>query len=201
MAGPVFDAGLELRAAGDGSRRLSGRFPYRKRAVLDSGGKGRRPKKEQFAPRAFSYAVEDQDRDIHLLIGHSFDRPLASRKAGTLSLEDSDEALAFEAILTREIQQTTWARDFINAFAAGLIIGISPGFRVAPPEVVEKPEEVTEEDPSAGRALIRTIFAAVLFELSMVTRPAYAETEADLRHAQWERSPSGIIHPRQRWRP
>jgi hypothetical protein len=200
MAGPVFDAGLELRAAGDGSRRLRGKFPYGKRAVLDAGGKGRRPKKEQFAPRAFSYAVEDQDRDIHLLIGHSFDKPLASRKAGTLTLQDSDEALAFEAILTAEIQETSWARDFVNAFAAGLIIGVSPGFRVAPPEAVEKPEEVTEEDPDEGNALVRTIFAAVLFELSMVTRPAYQETEADLRHLQWEQRPSGLIHARARWR-
>lgn len=200
MSGPVFDAGLELRAAGDGSRRLRGRFPYRKRAVLDAGGKGRRPRKEQFAPRAFSYAVDDTERDIHLLIGHSFDKPLASRKAGTLALQDSDEALTFEAVLTTEIKQTNWARDFLAGFAAGLIIGISPGFRVAPPEVVEKPEEVEEEDPAEGNALIRTIFAAILFELSMVTRPAYAETEADLRQFEMERRPSGLIHARQRWR-
>jgi HK97 family phage prohead protease len=199
MSGPVFDAGLELRAAGDGTRRLTGRFPYGKRAVLDSGGKGRRPKKEQFAPRAFGFAVDDPEREVHLLIGHSFDRPLASRKAGTLTLADSDEALTFEAVLTPEIQRTSWAADFLAGFAAGLIIGISPGFRVAPPEAVEKPEEVTEEPPEEGNALIRTIFAAVLFELSMVTRPAYAETEADLRQFRLPPAPR-LIHPSSRWR-
>ena len=190
MENPVFHAGLELRAAGDGSRRLRGRFPYNKRAIINSGGNGRRPRKEQFAPRAFSFAVEDPDRDIHLLIGHSFDRPLASRKAGTLSLTDSEEALTFEAILTPEIQETSWAKDFLAAYAAGLITGLSPGFRVAPPEAVDKAEETTEEPAEEGNALIRTIFAAVLFELSVVTRPAYDETEVEARARK-----AGVVVP------
>lgn len=202
MIAPVFDAGLELRAVGDGSRRLKGRFPYKKRAVIDSGGSGRRPKKEEFAPRAFSFAVEAPDRDIHLLVGHSFDKPLASKSAGTLMLTDSAEALDFEAVLTPDIQRTSWAQDFTAAFAAGLIMGISPGFRVPPPEAVARPEETTEESPAEGNALIRTIFAAVLFELSMVTRPAYQETEADLRsfNPTCERSAERYRHALNRWR-
>ncbi len=199
MDGPVFESGLELRAAGDGTRRLKGRFPYGKRAVMDSGGKGRRPKKEEFAPKSLSFAVDDPDRDIHLLIGHSFDKPLASKKAKTLILTDTDEALNFEAILVPEILRTTWAQDFVNGFLAGLIMGISPGFRVAPPEVVDPAEDVTEEDPSLGEALIRTIFAAILFELSIVTRPAYHETELDMR--SWSAPPvRGLVHPLNRWR-
>lgn len=178
---PAFPVDLELRAAGDGSRRLHGKFPYNSRATVDAGGNGRRPKKEEFAPGAFSFAVDDPEREIHMLIGHSFDKPLASRKAGTLDLRDSDDALEFVATLTPEIQRASWAQDFLAAFAAGLIGGVSPGFRVAPPEAVAKPEETTEESPSEGNALIRTIFAAVLFELSMVTRPAYPETVTDLR--------------------
>lgn len=189
MDSPVFNAGLELRAAGDGTRRLTGRFPYGKRAVLHAGGKGQRPRKEQFAPNAFSFAVDDPEREVHLLLGHSFDKPLASRKAQTLILTDTAEALTFEAILTPEIQRTTWAQDFLAGFAAGLIVGISPGFRVAPPEVVPNAEETTEEDPSEGNALIRTIFAAILFEMSLVTRPAYAETELDLRQFQDAQKP------------
>lgn len=200
MESPVFSAGLELRAAGDGSRRLSGQFPYSKRAIMDAGGKGRRPKKEQFAPKAFSYAVDDRDRDVHLLLGHNFDRPVASKMAKTLILKDSDEALSFEAILTPEIQEASWVKDFLAAFAAGLIGGISPGFRVAPPEVVAVPEEVTEEDPREGDALIRTIFAAILFELSLVTRPAYHETQLDMRHWQPALPVRGLIHPVNRWR-
>ena len=198
MESPVYSAGLELRAAGDGTRRLSGKFPYNRRAVLDAGGKGRRPKKEQFAPRALSFAVDDPERDIHLLSGHSFDRPLASKKARTLILKDTDAALTFEAILTPEIQEASWAKDFLAAFAAGLVGGISPGFRV--PDM-DGAEATDEEDPKEGDALIRTIFAAVLFELSLVTRPAYHETDVSLRQFQWDRQPaSGLIHPLNRWR-
>ena len=198
MQSPVFCAGLELRAAGDGSRRLSGRFPYGKRAVLDAGGKGRRPRKEQFAPRAFSFAVDDPERDIHLLSGHTFDKPLASKNARTLILKDTDAALTFEAILTPEIQQASWVKDFLAAFAAGLVGGISPGFRVPDLEGAEATEE---EDPREGDALIRTIFAAVLFELSLVTRPAYHETDVSLRQFQWDRQPvRGLVHPLNRWR-
>lgn len=198
MDGPVYNAGLELRAAGDGTRRLKGRFPYGKRAVLDAGGKGRRPRKEQFAPRAFSFAVDDPDRDIHLLVGHTFDKPLASKHAKTLILKDADDALTFEAILTPEILETSWAKDFIASFLAGLVGGISPGFRVPDLDGAEATEE---EDPTLGEALIRTIFAAVLFELSMVTRPAYHETDASLRHFQADHLPvRGLIHPLHRWR-
>lgn len=201
MDAPVYNGGLELRAAGDGTRRLTGSFPYLSLAIVNSGGNGRRPQKERFASRAFAYAIEDKERDIHLLSGHSFDKPLASKKAGTLILRDTDTALGFEAVLTPDIQRTSWAADFMAAFAAGLIGGISPGFRVAPPEAVPKPEEVTEEDPSEGNALIRTIFAAVLFELSMVTRPAYPETQADLRSFDSNRTDSvRLIHPYRRWR-
>ncbi|MFA7587158.1 MAG: HK97 family phage prohead protease [Novosphingobium sp.] len=206
----VYPLDLELRARRrDGSRRLKGRFPYKKRAVLDAGGKGRRPKKEEFAPRAFEYAVKDPEREIHLLVGHSFDKPLASKKAGTLRLTDAEDALTFEATLTPEIQKTSWAQDFIAQHEAGLVGGISPGFRVAPPEVVALPEQTVEENPRLGNALIRTIYHAILFELSMVTRPAYDETEADLEEdEEEERSAGGIIIPRsgvlrtlERWRP
>lgn len=197
MEAPVYNGGLELRDAGDGSRRLTGRFPYNSRAVIHSGGNGQRPRKEQFAPKAFDFAVNDPERDIHLLSGHSFDKPVASKKAQTLLLNDTPDALMFEAIITQEIQGSSWWQDFIAAFASGLIGGISPGFRVAPRERVKVPEMTEDENPAEGNALIRTIFAAILFELSLVTRPAYPGTEIDLRQLD-----SGLIVPNRnyRWR-
>ncbi|RKF22723.1 hypothetical protein D6851_05870 [Altericroceibacterium spongiae] len=199
----IYPLELEIRARKkDGSRRIRGRFPYKKRAILDAGGKGRRPKKEEFAPKAFEYAVQAPEREVHLLVGHSFDKPLASKKAKTLAFSDTSEALTFEAVLTPQIQRTTWAQDFMAQSEAGLVGGISPGFRVAPPEVVELPEQTTEENPREGHALIRTIFHAILFELSLVTRPAYDETEAELEDEdddeEEERSAGGIILPRRR---
>ena len=153
---------LEERAARRGARRLRGRFPYNKAAVLSDGGRTGRPRKEVIAPRAFAYRVEKPDEDIHLLIGHSYDRPLASRGAGTLDLQDSDEALTFTATITEEMQEVSYVRDFLATSQAGLVMGVSPGFRIPPERAVPKAEEVTEEDPSLGMALIRTIFAALL---------------------------------------
>lgn len=194
---------LEERAAKSRKRRLKGRFPYGKRATMSDGGKTGRPQKEEFAPRAFSYRVDREDEDIHLLIGHSYDRPIASRGAGSLSLIDRDDALTFEALIDEETQEISWVQDFFRAFAAGLVGGISPGFRLPPPRAVAKAEAVTEEDPKLGTALIRTIFQALLYELSMVTRPAYDETEVEAE----ERSAGGVIlptrptiHPTSRWR-
>ena len=37
-------------------------------------------RKEEFRQRAFAFAVEEPEREIHLLSGHSFDRPLSSQR-------------------------------------------------------------------------------------------------------------------------
>lgn len=189
------DGNLEVRKRASHALALRGRFPYGKTATLDAGGNGRRPRKEMFAPRAFSYVVdgEGRDRDVHFLIGHSFDKPLASRSAGTLKLTDTDEALIFDAEIGQEMQEVSWVRDFLAALAAGLIGGISPGFRVPPSDVVPGAETVEEEEPSLGKALIRTIAAAVLFELSAVTRPAYAETSVDVESRNWTPTAGGVL--------
>jgi len=198
--------GLEVRKTGGGSVRLRGSFPYGKLATISDGGRnGGRPRKEQFAPGAFSYAIEDDERDILFLSGHRFDKPLASRKAGTLQLEDTPEALIMEAEITPEVQRTSWALDFLAAFAAGLVIGLSPGFRLPPQDTVPDAELIEEEDESLGNALIRTVFAAILFELSAVTKPAYEEAQISARN--WAPTAGGVltprpglVHPASRWR-
>ncbi len=197
------DSGLELRDAGDGSRRLTGRFPYGKRAVLSDGGRnGGRPRKEVIQSKAFAYRVDRPEEDIHLLLGHSYDKPLASREAQTLVLTDTDDALTFEAIITQEIQQTTWAQDFFAAYAGGQIKGISPGFRIPPPRTVKNAETVEDEDPSEGTAIIRNIWQALLYEISFVTQPAYKETEIEERN--WQLTDAGVvvpkINPLNKWR-
>ncbi|WP_018303275.1 HK97 family phage prohead protease [Wenxinia marina] len=155
------------------------------------------------APRAFAYRIDRPDEDIHVLVGHSYDRPLASRGAGTLDIRDSAEAVTFDAEIVPEVVDTPYGADFLGAFAAGLIRGVSPGFRIPPPVTVPDAEKVEEEDPSEGRALIRTIFAALLYELSFVTVAAYREAQAEER--SWELTPKGVAVPRRysgaaRWR-
>lgn len=197
--------GLELRKRASGAMALRGRFPYGKRAVLSDGGRTGRPRKEAIAPRAFAYRVERPEEDIHLLVGHSYDRPLASRGAGTLDLTDSDDALTFEARITEEMQEVSYVQDFLNAFAAGLIMGISPGFRLPPKRAVPNPEKIEDEghDPENGmhNAIIRTVLSALLYELSVVTRPAYPEAQIEARN--WQETDAGLIvpqNPLNRWR-
>jgi len=176
---------LELRAGGGRGRRLRGRFPYGSRAIISDGGRTGRPKKEAFASRAFAYRVNDPKAEIHLLLGHDYDRPLASKLTGGLVLRDSAEALVFDAEVALEIAETSYFRDFFAGFTAGLVVGLSPGFRIPPPAAVppDQAERVEEEDPAEGRAIIRTILQALLFEISLVTAPAYPETEVEARTA------------------
>lgn len=185
---------LELRKNHDGSRTISGRFPYNSLAVLDSGGDRRRPRKERFASKAFSYAIDKPDFEVTLLFGHSFDRPLATKLSHTLKLKDTEAALTFDAEISPEAAEISHVKDVLAMLAAGLIGGISPGFRVPPKSAVPDAEEVTEEDPAKGRALIRTIKAAVLYELSLVVRPAYPETQVEARN--WTPAPLGMLLPR-----
>ncbi len=180
--------GLEVRRVADGSTRLRGRFPYNRTAVLSDGGRTGRPRKERFAPRAFAYRVNDPKADVHLLVGHDYGKPLASRATGTLDLRDTDEALTFDAVVTPEVAQTSHGRDFLALLLAGLAIGLSPGFRIPPKRAVPEAELVEEEpvNPEEGEngAIIRTVLEALLFELSIVTSPAYDEAQVELRSWQ-----------------
>jgi uncharacterized protein len=199
------EGSLELRKRASGALALHGRFPYNTRAVLSDGGRTGRPKKEVIAPRAFAYRVDDPKEDIHFLVGHSFDKPLASRGAGTLDLVDSDDALTFTATITPEMQEVSYVRDILASIAAGLTLGISPGFRLPPKRAVPEPERVEDEghDPENGahNAIIRTVLAALLYEISVVTRPAYPEAQIDQRNWQPDRLILPVrVHPSARWR-
>lgn len=144
---------LELRSDG-GATRLRATFPYALETELAPG------RREVIAPRAFADRIEASE-DIHLLAGHDWGKPLASRAAGNLTLRDGDAALVIEAEIDGG---TSWARDFLAAHASGLIRGLSPGFRVAGDgERIER----------RGAGVLRTITRADLFEISAVTRPAY----------------------------
>ena len=95
---PIFEASkLEIRRSG-GMRILSGRFNYGSTATVRDRG---RVRKERFEPRAFRFAIEDETRQLDILVGHDFGKPIASRKAGTLSIADGDDGVTFEAQASR----------------------------------------------------------------------------------------------------
>ena len=175
---------LERRSS-RGGRRLRGRFPYNKRAVLSDGGRNGRPQKEEFAPRAFSYRIEKPDEEIHLLVGHDYGQPLASKSNGTLRFRDTEKELQIEADIAEDLLEVTHVRNALALLAAGLMVGLSPGFRMPPERAVAKQdaEEWIDEDyePEKGnhRAQIRRIKQALLYEVSLVTNPAYKDASAE----------------------
>lgn len=164
---------LELRTEG-GATRLRASFPYGAETELAPG------RYEVIASRAFADRI-DAGADIHLLAGHDFDKPLASRAAGTLTVTNTDAALVIEAQID---SSTSWARDFLAAHGAGLIRGLSPGFRV--PIGGEKIEK-------RGDGLLRTVTRAALFEVSAVTVPAYPSAQIEAR--DWQAMANRAIDP------
>ena len=142
-----------------------------------------------------------------MLAGHDFNRPLASKLAGTLKFRDTPEALTFDAKITREIAETTHGRDALALIGAGLSTGISPGFRMPPERAVPRAEaETIEEEPVDPRrgmhgAIIRRIRQALLFELSVVTRAAYPEAQVEARNwTPGEALISAVPAHMKRWR-
>ena len=181
---PVFEASkLEIRRSGD-KRILTGRFNYGSTATVRDRG---RVRKERFEPRAFRFAIEDETRQLDILVGHDFGKPIASRKAGTLEIADGDDAVNFEARLPDD--PPSWAVDMEKSIAAGLMVGLSPGFAVPPASVVPDAERF-EDEPGNPGVQIRVIRAAVLREFSVVTAAAYQDATVDLRAEHFGRGPN-----------
>lgn len=182
--------GLEVRTSAGGASVLRGRFPYAVPTLLQGGRERRR---EVFEARAFGASVADGG-DIHLLVHHDFDKPLASRNAGSLIVQDDDDALTFEATLSPEMRSVGYVSDFLGVLAAGLVGGISPGFRVpAGGDAVKRD----------GDGLLRVVRSADLIEISCVTKPAYPAAQVEARRWQVDQDAPALLgrhHALNRWR-
>ncbi|WP_323715711.1 HK97 family phage prohead protease [Paracoccus aminovorans] len=169
-------SGLEVRSQ-DKRPTIVGRFPYKALATIADRGTVR---KESIEPGAFNFSINAPDRDVHLLVGHSYDKPLASKQAGTLEFNDTEDFLEFIAQIPEGAERATHITDLLIMLASGLIKGVSPGFRVPPKDVVPGAEKLIPEPGNPG-VMIRQLFQLVLYELSLVTLPAYRESQAELR--------------------
>ena len=203
----VYEGSLELRQSG---RRLAGRFPYsqgsgdRMATVMNRG----RVRKERIAPDAFGWQIREfeklqgelaqvidgavdearvqvlrqaiERRNVHILSGHSYDKPMGDMLRSGARVTSTREAVEFDIELPDESNQPSYMRDTIAMIRSGLIGGISPGFRVPPRAVVANAERL-EPEPGNAAVQVRVIENAVLYELSIVTRPVYSETEIDVR--------------------
>jgi hypothetical protein len=125
--------------------------------------------REQIAPGAFKPSLS---ADVRALFDHDTAHVLGRTKAGTLRLREDDHGLAVEI----DLPDTQTGRDLRESMARGDIDGMSFGFRVT-----------KQEWDESGETPLRTIREVELFEVSVVTFPAYADTEVALRSLDAER--------------
>ena len=165
---------LEIRQEG-GLRVMIGKFPYGTLATISDRG---RVRKETFLPNALGYSIEDANAKIDFLVGHEFGKPIASRQSGTLQIRDTPQAVEFQATLPDPAP--SWVVDMERAVMAGIMTGLSPGFRVPPPSAVRNAESFVPE-PGNPNVQIRQIRAGVLREMSVVTNGQYNDAYVELR--------------------
>lgn len=120
---------------------------------------------EKINPGAFKRSLSESDADIRALFNHDWDKVLGRTKAGTLSLSEDKKGLKFDL----ELPNTTYARDLAASMERGDIDQCSFGF------VVTGEEWDYNEEPA-----LRTITDVDLHEISVVSIPAYEDTEASL---------------------
>jgi HK97 family phage prohead protease len=120
--------------------------------------------RERIAPGAFRQAV--QSDDIRALINHNPERVLGRSKSGTLRLEEDAKGLRFEI----DPPDTEAARELVTLIERGDVTGASFGF------------QARGEDWDHGtKPPLRTITDAALFDVSVVTFPAYPDAGVALR--------------------
>ena len=211
-----FDGSLEIRARGQG-RVLSGRFPYNRTATVRSSGRAR---KERFASNSMSWQVREfqklqgeladvlkssvdqarkellveqledalERRNTFLLVGHDYNRTVGDMRSGTLKVTHTAQAVELEAELPADGDMPSWVRDAVLAVKAGQLRGISPGFQVG-----AKGGERLIPEPGNPGVMIREIQDAVVFEYSLVARPAYSGTDVDARAGDTLVLPNGKV--------
>ena len=150
----------EIRAEGDGNTFIG----YA--AVFDSPSQPL-PFTERIAPGAFKRALRERKKDIRLYVNHNSDMVLASKRSGTLRLEEDDRGLRVEA----DLPDTTYGRDIRELLRTGVVEKMSFGF------TVPKGGDKWSEDGSE-----RTLTSVNLHEVSVLTGfPAYEATTAAVR--------------------
>ena len=158
----VVSARQEIRQQGSG---LVGRFMYNVPTIIRSRG---RKRKQTIRPGAFRFAIQDETREINLLLGRNYDQPLASRQAGTLILVDNPESLEF---IVETLPDTSFVRDFRAGLSSGAFVaGLTPMFTVPPKNVVPEASELVP-DPDNPDVDVEVISEAILTALAVVTRP------------------------------
>jgi hypothetical protein len=121
--------------------------------------------REKIAAGAFKKTI--QEADVRGLFNHDANYVLGRNKAGTLTLSEDQRGLAIEALPP----DTQWARDLTVSMDRGDITQMSFGFQTV--------RDIWEEE--MGKTPIRTLQEVKLFDVSVVTFPAYPQTSVKVR--------------------
>jgi uncharacterized protein len=120
---------------------------------------------EYVAPGAFKRSLQSRN-EVKLLWNHDSGEPLASLRGGTMQLVEDNRGLK----VTASLPNTTRGRDIAELLRTNVIDSMSFGFNVI-------------KDSWASDGKTRTLESVRLFEVSIVSFPAYAATVAQVRSA------------------
>mgnify|MGYP003135495351 CR=1 FL=1 len=121
--------------------------------------------REKIQRGAFAQSLEDGD-EVHALFNHDSNKILGRRGSGTLKLWEDDHGLRVEI----DPPNTTDGNDVVELLRRGDLVSMSFGFY----NVKDSWETRDGED-------LRIINQAKLFDVSVVTNPAYQATEVNVR--------------------
>jgi hypothetical protein len=152
-----FDADFEIRQQGEGMTFVGYAARFNSPSE-DLGGFV-----ETIEPGAFRSSLKSRN-DVKLLVNHDTGRVLASSRAKTLRLMEDEKGLRVEA----DLPNTTDGRDMAELLRRGDLSKMSFGFSV-------------KRDAWNTEMTQRTLKSVRLFEVSIVSFPAYQETEASVR--------------------
>lgn len=129
--------------------------------------------RERIAPGAFKRTIGESD--VRALWDHDAKYVLGRNRAGTLALEEDARGLRIKATPP----DTVWAADLMTMMKRGDVNQMSFGFYVRADEWVEEPDF----------GLVRVLRDVDLFDVSVVTYPAYPATSAEARARASEQRP------------
>jgi HK97 family phage prohead protease len=121
---------------------------------------------EYVAPGAFKRSLQSRN-EVKLLWNHDSGEPLASLRGGTMQLVEDERGLK----VTAQLPNTTRGRDIAELLRTNVIDSMSFGFNVI-------------KDSWSRDGQTRTLESVRLFEVSVVSFPAYEATTAQVRSQQ-----------------
>lgn len=182
----IWDSHIEIRAEGDedddGFVHVTGHAAVFDRWSVDLGGF-----REIIDPGFFAEVLDDPGLDTKFLVNH-WDLPLAAVRSGDLDLAEDETGLATDARLDPEdpdVDRVT------RKMQPGKLDKMSFGFLVKP----EGDEWSENKDLGIWERRLLPNGCAELFDVSIVTFPAYPDTTIAQRRLELRRRSSGVIVP------